>query len=147
MLGLADANPVAAVLAHVKAYAADSTGPGSVDFGAAEHASDRLEGPWPHVAVTPGVAGDLRDGRWDAEHEVTLQVYADPEGTVGKFDLWQRTMRLVASCVTIPDLPRAPAGPVVVDVSPSSVDAWTPLISGQGCWTVSLFVVTHPANS
>lgn len=134
-----DADAVAEVLGWLQAHAGLATalgGPGRV--------SGVLEGPWPRVQVNPSPGGDLRDGRWDTEQEVQLDIVDDPAGTHGSAALWRLAMRAVAAAVEMQDREHVDGQPVVSQVAPSGTAIWSPFETGQGRWQVTVTVVLHP---
>jgi hypothetical protein len=134
----ADADALAVVLAHLKAH---PTVTGL--FGTS--VSGMTEGPWPHLTVTDGPGGDLRDGRWAHDQEIILEAHGNPSGTPGKAALKNMLFRAVAAVRELPDLPVLdPTAPVVSRVRSTGVLVWNPMANGQGVYTTSVMVSIHP---
>lgn len=134
----ADVDALSVVLAHLKAHV-DVT----ALFGAS--LSGLIEGPWPHLMVTDGPGGDLREGRWSYEQEILFEVYGDPDGRPGKAALRNMAARVLAAIKELPDLPVTdPTQPVVSRVRPTGVHVWNPLSNGQGVYTTSVMVTVRP---
>lgn len=115
-------------------------------IGGPEHISGVMEAPWPHLRVTSGPGGDLRDMTWETVSEVTLEVYGDPSGWPGPAELRRLLLLAARVCVDIPHHDGATGHPVISDVGPSGVVAVTPLLTGQQRWTLGLLVTSHPAT-
>ncbi|NML55180.1 hypothetical protein HHL19_35360 [Streptomyces sp. R302] len=138
-LTLADADPVSTVLAWLQEHpeAAEALGgPGRV--------SGIQEAPWPHLRVSPGAGGDLRDLRWGITPEVTLEAYGDPGGWPGQAELRRILLRCATATLELAEQPRRPGRPVVSDVRPSGLLLWSPLVDGQPRWLMNLAVTLHP---
>ncbi|MGI5337656.1 hypothetical protein ACQEVS_09795 [Streptomyces sp. CA-181903] len=136
---VADADPVATVLSwlteHPEATKALG-GPGRV--------SGIVEGPWPHLRVTAGAGGDLRDLSWATEPEVALEIYGDPGGWPGPAALRRA---LLVCAVAAAELPRAPQDarrPVVSRVRPSGMLIDSPLVTGQPRYILGLLITLRP---
>ncbi|MFF9901227.1 hypothetical protein [Streptomyces longispororuber] len=138
-LELADADPVSVLLSwlqqHPKATAALG-GPGRV--------SGIAEAPWPHLRITHGPGGDLRDLTWATAPEVTLEVYGDPSGWPGQAELRRITMACAAAAKDIVEAPHAPGRPVISGIRPSGTLVWSPLVDGTPRWILGLLVTLHP---
>lgn len=137
---LADADPLPQVLAYLQQHP-DVT----EALGGPGHVSGLLEEPWPHITVTPGPGGDLRNLRWDTVMDISIEAYGDPSGWPGPAELRRLALLAVAVCVELPDADRPPGAPVITAVSPSGALAWTPLETGQPRWSTGVLVTSHPA--
>ncbi|CAL9326842.1 hypothetical protein [Streptomyces sp. SudanB91_2054] len=138
-LELADADPVSVILAWLLKHpvAADALGgPGRV--------SGIAEGPWPHLRVTHGPGGDLRDLTWGITPEVTLELYGDPGGWPGQAELRRILLRCVLAVKELEEAPYVPGQPVISGVNPSGLLVWSPLVDGQPRWVMNLLVTLHP---
>lgn len=136
---IADADPVAAVLAwlaeHPKVREA---------LGGPGHVSGALEAPWPHLRVTAGPGGDMRDLRWATEPEVSLELYGDPGGWPGPAALRRTLLACAVAAAEMPDVPTVPGESVVSGVRPSGMLIESPLATGQPRWIMGLLVTIHP---
>lgn len=138
-LTLADADPVSAILAWLQEHpeAAEALGgPGRV--------SGIAEAPWPHLLISHGPGGDLRDLRWAIAPEVTLEVYGDPGGWPGQAELRRILMRCAKAAQDLVEAPHAPGRPVISGIKPSGLLVWSPLVDGQPRWLMNLSVTLHP---
>ncbi|PNG22427.1 hypothetical protein [Streptomyces cahuitamycinicus] len=138
-LTLADADPVSELLAWLQQSteaAGALGGPGRV--------SGVREAPWPHLLVTHGPGGDLRDLNWATSPEVTLEVYGDPGGWPGKAELRRILLRCATAAKTRVDAPHTPGRPVITGIRPSGLLVWSPLVDGQPRWLMNLLVTLHP---
>ncbi|MFE2181344.1 hypothetical protein [Streptomyces sp. NPDC059455] len=136
---MADADPVSAILAWLQEHpeAADALGgPGRV--------SGIAEGPWPHLRITHGPGGDLRDLRWAITPEVTLEVYGDPGGWPGQAELRRILLRCATAAQDLVEAPYVPGQPVISGIKPSGLLVWSPLIDTQPRWLMNLSVTLHP---
>ncbi|MGW2550124.1 hypothetical protein [Streptomyces sp. NPDC001635] len=138
-LTLADADPVSEILAWLQHSdeAADALGgPGRV--------SGIGEAPWPHLRVSHGPGGDLRDLRWGIAPEVTLEVFGDPGGWPGQAELRRALLRCAKAAQDLVEAPHVPGHPVISGVKPSGLLVWSPLVDGQPRWVLNLSVTLHP---
>ncbi|MFK0279550.1 hypothetical protein ACIQVL_03615 [Streptomyces sp. NPDC090499] len=138
-LTLADADPVSAILAWLQEHpeAADALGgPGRV--------SGIAEAPWPHLLISHGPGGDLRDLLWAIAPEVTLEVYGDPGGWPGQAELRRILMRCAKAAQDLVEAPHVPGRPVISGIKPSGLLVWSPLVDGQPRWLMNLSVTLHP---
>ncbi|AKN68766.1 hypothetical protein QR97_02165 [Streptomyces sp. PBH53] len=136
---LADADPVSAILAWLQKHPRVTTalgGPGRV--------SGIAEAPWPHLRVTHGPGGDLRDLTWATTPEVTLEAYGDPGGWPGQAELRRILLTCAAAATEIAEAPHEPGQPVISGVRPSGTLVWSPLVDGQPRWLLGLLVTLHP---
>lgn len=137
---LAAADPVAVVLAWLKDHPVTTE-----VLGGPEHVSGILRAPWPHLQVTEGAGGDLRGLVWDAEYEVSFELYGSPEGHPGKAAMRAQAVRLLRAVLDLPEEQQIDPGvPVVSDARPSGVFAYTPTTVGQPRWTFGAFVTLRP---
>jgi hypothetical protein len=138
-LSLADADPVSEILAWLQqspAAAEALGGPGRV--------SGIPEAPWPHLRVTHGPGGDLRDLTWAISPEVTLEVYGDPGGWPGQAELRRILLRCAEAAKARVEAPHTAGRPVISGIRPSGVLVWAPLVDGQPRWLMTLSVTLHP---
>lgn len=104
-----------------------------------------LEAPWPHLIVTEGVDGDLRNMTWEHEQEVVLQLVSDPTGAPGKAALRKQVLQLAKAAVELSDQPRTATEVVTCNVRPTNVPPrYQQLTTGQLSYSVSLMVTVHP---
>lgn len=137
------ADPLAVVVAWLRAHPRIAA-----EFGGPEHVSGLLEAPWPHLVVSPGPGGDLGDLYWLSSPEVTLEVYDDPAGTRGRAALRRLAMIAAVVCKELADrTDHSPTEPVVSEVRPTGVLAWSPLATGQPRWTLNLGITLRPPTS
>jgi len=108
------------------------------------HVTGVLEPGWPHIILSTGPGGDMRDLLWDSEQEVMVEVYSSPAGVPGEADLWAACMRIVQLVRSMPERQVEPGAPVVARVKPSGAMAYQTLPTGHGKWTLGLLVVIHP---
>ncbi|HET9656745.1 MAG TPA: hypothetical protein VFP72_15440 [Kineosporiaceae bacterium] len=144
----ADADPVSIALAHLRT---DSTVLAA--FGGADHISGLVEAPWPHLRVTQGPGGSLRDLRWALTSDVILEVYGAPDGSPGDAEMRRLGMRAVLAVKALQDKVYGPAEPVVSRVVPATNLAPSPvtgvgnlmeLATGQSRWTATLTLTLRP---
>lgn len=136
---LADADPVSAVLAWLQKH------PRVVEaLGGPGRVSGIAEAPWPHLRVTHGPGGDLRDLTWATTPEVTLEAYGDPGGWPGQAELRRIILRCAAAATEMPDAQHVPGQPVISGIRPSGTLLWSPLVDGQPRWLLGLLVALHP---
>ncbi|MFG2986258.1 hypothetical protein ACGFYQ_34240 [Streptomyces sp. NPDC048258] len=136
---LASTDPVAEVLAWLQQHpkvAECLGGPGRV--------SGTAEAPWPHLRVTDGPGGDLRDLTWATSPEVTLEVYGDPGGWPGKAELRRLLLTCAVAARELPEAPHTGGRPVISGVRPSGLLIWSPLVDEQPRWLLTLSVTLHP---
>lgn len=136
---LADADPVSELLAWLQ-----QSPEAAEALGGSGRVSGILEAPWPHLVVTHGPGGDLRDLRWATSPEVTLEVYGDPGGWPGRAELRRILLRCAAAAQARVEAPYVPGRPVVSGVHPSGLLVWSPLVDGQPRWLMNLLVTLHP---
>lgn len=136
----ADVDPLAIVLAHLKAH------PRIGDLlGDSEHVSGIEEAPWPHLVVTEGIASDLRRGDWEAEHEIAFHLLGHPGGAPGKAGVRQLAAQVLRVALDLADGPDpTTTDPVVSDVRPSGGFIWHPLANGQPTYRFAIRFVVHP---
>ncbi|MEU5425551.1 hypothetical protein AB0H73_08070 [Streptomyces olivoreticuli] len=136
---VADADPVATVLAwlaeHPKA-AEVLGGPGRV--------SGIAEAPWPHLRVTAGPGGDLRDLTWATETEVSLELHGDPGGWPGPAAMRRTLLICALATAELTEAPPAAGRPVVSRVRPSGMLIDSPLATGQPRHILGLLVTLRP---
>lgn len=136
---LYDADPVSAVLAH---FWQDQT---VLDAcGGADHISGQIEAPWPHIVVSPGAGGSLRDMTAVIEPDVLVEVVGPPDGTVGSAALWRIAMICAVSAKKMPERDHAAGQPVVSLVRITGGLGKQPLTSGQTRWSLTLSVSISP---
>ncbi|MGW3627872.1 hypothetical protein, partial [Streptomyces sp. NPDC000880] len=113
-------------------------------LGGPGRVSGIAEGPWPHLRVTHGPGGDLRDLRWATSPEVTLKAYGDPGGWPGQAELRRILLRCATAATEFVEEPHIPGRPVISGIRPSGLLVWSPLIDGQPRWLMNLLVTLHP---
>ncbi|MFD7334932.1 hypothetical protein ACFV98_02865 [Streptomyces violascens] len=113
-------------------------------LGGPGRVSGIAEAPWPHLRVTHGPGGDLRDLTWATTPEVTLEVYGDPGGWPGQAELRRILLVCAAASMEIIEAPSVPGKPVISGIRPSGTLVWSPLIDGQPRWLLGLLVTVHP---
>ncbi|MGW0033086.1 hypothetical protein ACWDXD_25125 [Streptomyces sp. NPDC003314] len=136
---LADADPVSAILAWLQTHpeVADALGgPGRV--------SGIEEAPWPHLRVDHGPGGDLGDLTWRIQPEVTLELLGDPGGWPGKAELRRILLRCTKAAQELVEAPHVPGQPVISGIKPSGLLIWSPLVTGQPRWLLTLSITLHP---
>jgi len=132
---LYDADPVAEVLAHFK------QDPLVIDAaGGEDHISGMIEGPWPHVVVSPGAGGDLREAVASMEPDVLVEVIGPADGTIGPAALWRIAMKAVVSAKGMPERDHVAGRAVVSAVRFTGGLTKQPLSSGQIRWSATLSV-------
>ncbi|HEY1177008.1 MAG TPA: hypothetical protein VGF17_12695 [Phytomonospora sp.] len=136
----ADADPVEVVLDWLRGD------PEVLDLlGGPEHLSGIPEAPWPHLVVGDGTAGDLRDFRWDAELEVTLNLYGAPDGAPGASAIRRLLYRIAARAAALADEQAVEVTtPVVSRVKPSGRDIAQALSNGQPLLSLGVLVTIRP---
>lgn len=137
---LADADPVAVLLDWFKNH------PAAVALlGGSDHFSGLLEDPWPHVVLSDGPGGSMRDLVWEGEFEVMVEVYGDPMGSPGQAALRKIGIRLAKIATDLPEHQQVTATtPVVSRVRSSGVAAFQPLANGQDRFTIGLLLTIRP---
>lgn len=136
---LADADPVSAVLSWLRSHPQVAEA-----LGGQDRVSGISEAPWPHLRVTHGPGGDLRDLMWATEPEVTLELHGDPGGWPGQAELRRIILLCAAAATELSDVPHVPGRPVISGVRPSGALVWSPLVDGQPRWLLGLLVTLHP---
>ena len=138
-LTLADADPVSVLLAWLKqsTTAADA-------LGGPDRVSGIEEAPWPHLKVSHGPGGDLRDLNWSIAPAVTLEALGDPGGWPGQAELRRILLRCAKAAQELAEAPHVPGRPVVRGIKPSGLLIWSPLVDGQPRWLMNLSVTLHP---
>lgn len=139
---LVDADGVSEVLAHCKADADLLAALG----GGPEHISGLNEGPYPHLVVSPGFGGDLRDLLAVHVAEVLVEVYGPLDGSVGSHDLWRILMRALVSIKGMPERAHVPGRAIVSGVTVIGGITRQPLESGQMRWQAITNVAVSPPN-
>jgi len=139
----ADADPVAVLLDW---YLNDDE---ALDLvGGPDHFSGVLEAPWPHVVVGEGPGGSLRDLRWTAEPEVTVEVYSAPNGAPGEAAMRRMLVRLLRIAAGLPELQLVDVvTPVVSRVRPSGSVVTQQLTNGHLRSAAGLLVTIRPPLS
>ncbi|MFF4188102.1 hypothetical protein ACFYZ9_33400 [Streptomyces sp. NPDC001691] len=136
---IADADPVAAILAWLAEH------PTVVEaLGGPGRVSGTVEAPWPHLRVTPGATGDMRNLEWATESEVMLEVYGDPGGWPGPAALRRIALLSALAAKELTDAPSTPGQPVISRVRPSGVLIDSPLADGQPRTMFGLLVTVRP---
>ena len=107
--------------------------------------SGEIEAPWPHIAVTPSGAGDLR-GMVGASMDtgVLLEFITPLDGSVGPADLWRKATRVLAEVCAYPDVDPAPGRPALLHIQPSGYWSEQPLTSGQYRCSITVMVTIAP---
>jgi hypothetical protein len=123
---ISDADPVAVVHDWLRNHP-DQT----ALLGGPEHVSALVEGPWPHVVVSDGPGGDLRDLVWSTEPMVTLEVVGHPDGYPGPAALRKLAIQQALLVAQLPEREVTSTQSVVSKVKPAGVLAWAPLFNGQ----------------
>lgn len=138
----ADADPVAVVIDWLKG--APEVG---VLLGGPERVSGQSEAPWPHLAVFDGPGGDLRDMRWDAEYEVSLELTGSPDNVEGDAALRRIMLGILAVVAHLPEEQVVYATtPVVSRVRPSGTYGWADMPSTQRRITSGVYVTIRPPS-
>lgn len=137
---LADADPVALVLTFLKAHQVTAA-----ELGGPTNVSGIHEAPWPHLIVTEGPNGVIRDSLWSQEQEVILSLVGDPTGMPGKAELRRKLLRLVAAVCALPEVEVTdPTKAVVSNVEPNGNVVYTPLTTGQPAYDATITVTVRP---
>ncbi|OEJ21115.1 hypothetical protein [Streptomyces subrutilus] len=136
---LADADPVSELLAWLQ----QSTGVADA-LGGPGRVSGIPEAPWPHLVVTHGPGGDLRDLTWATSPEVTLELHGDPGGWPGRAELRRILLLCATAAKKVVEAPHVPGLPVISGIAPSGTLIWSPLVDGQPRWILTLAVTIHP---
>lgn len=126
MSSLSDADPVAEVIWHFL-----NTPEVEDLLGGADRVSGEMEGPFPHLTVTPGSTGDLTTLRGRVVHEVTVQLYGPMDHSIGAAELWRRLVRILEIGTRMPDRDHPAGRPVVARVVVQGGVTRQPLSSGQ----------------
>lgn len=135
-----DVDPLAVVLAHLKAHPTIAT-----LLGGPEHVSGIHEAPWPHLIVTEGIASDLRRGDWEAEYEIALQLLGHPTGAPGKAEVRRLSAKVMRVLLAMEDeMEPGPTDPVVSKTGPSGGYIWHPTAGGQPTYRFAVRVTVHP---
>lgn len=136
---LSTVDPVAIVVQYLRTHAGVLAA-----FGAPENISSVVEAPWPHLRVTDGEGGDMRDLRWTADYEVMFECYGAPLGKTGEVETRRLLMVAIEAVKELEDADQ-PSGPVVARVEPSGVAVRNPQDNGQYKFTFGLHLTIHPA--
>jgi hypothetical protein len=136
---LADADPVGLLLPWLAAHPKVQEvlgGPG--------HVSGAIEAPWPHLRISAGPGGDLRDMRWASEPNVSLELIGDPSGWPGPAALRRALLVCALAAKELVDQDPTPGQPVLCAVRPSGMVIDSPLETGQARWIFGLLLAIHP---
>lgn len=133
-----EADPVAEVL---RAYKAD---PSAVGVPDETHISGQIEGPWPHIVVSPGPGGDLRDALAVIEPDVLVEVIGPADGSIGSAALWRIAMRCITTAKRLEQDVTEPGRPVISQVRFTGGLTKQPLSSGQVRYQANLSVAISP---
>lgn len=107
--------------------------------------SGEIEGPWPHITVTPSGAGDLRGMVGGSMVTGVLLEFVSPlDGTLGPASLWRKSMLVLAEVCEYPDEDPLAGRPVLLDIRPSGALTEQPLASGQYRVSVTVMVTIAP---
>jgi len=136
---LADADAVGAVLAALRGDAELVA-----EFGGIEHITGKIEGPWPHLTVSPGGSIAIGERRASVDADVLLEVTGPFEATVGSHRLWQLLMKAIGVVHRIAEEPTAPGGVELTNPSASSLNRQN-MPSGQVRWQSNVAVVASVA--
>jgi hypothetical protein len=135
-----EADAVSAVIAHLRTHATTLE-----LLGSPPSVSGILEGGWPHLIVTEGANGNLRNMIWEHDQEVTLQLVSHPNGTPGKAALRRQLLRLASVVVDLPNKTDWVPGDVIVsNVTTAGTAGFRPLSTGQLSYEVGLMVTVRP---
>lgn len=135
-----DVDPLAVVLAHLKNHPTITA-----LLGGPEHVSGIHEAPWPHLIVTEGIASDLRQGDWEAEHEVAFQLLGHPTGAPGKAEVRRLAAKVLRVVLAMEDeTDPGSTDPVVSKTGPSGGFIWHPTAGGQPTYRFAARVTIHP---
>lgn len=136
----ADADPVSVLLDWLRAH------PEAQDLvGGPEHYSGIMEAPWPHVVLSDGPGGSLRDLTWSAEPEVNVEVYSAPNGAPGSAELRRILVRVLRICRNLSEEQLVDFfTPVVCRVRPTGGYQMQTLTNGQLRCSAGLLVAIHP---
>lgn len=137
MPDLTDADPVEVAVQWLAAH------PAVLDaLGGPEHVTGIPEAPWPHVVVSEGVNGVIRESWHSGEFEVELAVLGHPTGAPGQAALWRIAMKVLKALSELPEqqVPE-PGVPVVSIARPSGVFAWSPMTNGQPRYVIGVLLV------
>lgn len=136
---LSDADAVAEVLAHLKQDTQLVEA-----FGGVDHISGLVEGPWPHLVVSPGPGGDLRDLLAVMDPDVLVEVVGPLDGSMGSAALWRLALKTILSVKAMPERDAEPGRAVVSLVRFTGGLVKQPLASGQTRWQANLSVSISP---
>ncbi|WP_370419012.1 hypothetical protein AB8O64_11195 [Streptomyces sp. QH1-20] len=139
---VADADPVATVLSWLAEHPKVA-----MALGGPNRVSGILEAPWPHLRVTAGAGGDLRNLSWAIEPEVALEIYGDPGGWPGPAALRRALLMCAVATAELTDAPEDPMRPVVSRVRPSGMLIDSPLATGQPRHILGLLVTLRPSEA
>lgn len=141
--------PVAVALAWLQQHDGVLTGWGGVD-----HVDGRVRAPFPHLRVTAGPGGGLRDGLWVRDQEVRLEGYSALDGSPGEFVMSDLLLLAVGALMELQDRDHSPTDPVISRVRPVGAPGrqtqgvgglgGQQLTSGQVLYATSVMVTGRP---
>lgn len=138
-----DADAVAEVLTWLRQHPA-----AAAYLGDPPSISGELEPPWPHLIVTEGTGGDLREMQYGHEQEVEFQLVSHPTGAPGKAALRKAIVALMRAVTELPERDVTLASQAVVSrVKPSGTLHYDKLSTGQLQYTGSLSVTIRPGQT
>lgn len=141
---LADADAVAEVIHRLQSSVAALAGFGD-GVGGVSVSGKPDEGPWPHIAVGPSGAGDLRDLNGGSMEQGVLIEFVGPlDMSVGNYELWQRAVRVLEDVAAMPDAEHPAGRAVMARVAPGGFITEQPLTSGQHKVAQTLLIVMAP---
>lgn len=107
--------------------------------------SGEIEGPWPHITVTPSGAGDLRGMVGGSMVTGVLIEFVSPlDGTLGPASLWRKAMLVLAEVCDYVEQDPIPGRPVLCGIRPAGSLTEQPLASGQYRVSASVMVTIAP---
>jgi hypothetical protein len=138
---LSDADPLAIVVAFLNAHPAVIAAHGGTD-----RVGGTDEPPYPRSIVKDIPGGDARGLRWLYVPELSLETYADLDGSPGKAALRRIHYETIGALMTLPNQAFGPNDPVVAAILPQGGGGY---IQDRGrhryIWTAG--IALHPANS
>jgi hypothetical protein len=142
-LVLAAADPVAVAVAWLRTHPLIFT-----EFGEATHISGTNRAPYPHIRITPTPAGDERGMVWASDHELSLEVYGDPDGTPGQAALRRLYYLAAGALAELPDRTDiTPLDVVVARVRPTSAGRFvTDPVTEQQRWSGTFMLTVRPPD-
>jgi hypothetical protein len=121
---------------------------GDSGLRAALGGADRVGGsnapPYPRLLVTDQPGGAIGPSQWRVTTEYLLELFGDPDGTMGRARLRVIMLTALGVAATLPYAATRPGDPVVTDVTFLGSGGYSPAATGQKRYIAQVTVMSHP---